>query len=333
MDRVRFEFRGVSRALVGLAVAIATAGCGGSDSAGTPAPTPTPAGDTLAATRVELFWEARSRGTLTTFAPSTAQSAEITLRDGAGRTTQARVNRKATPQGYAEVVSLPTPVAPGESVLSARFFSGDEGKGDIVADASETVIVPKGGGSLPGITTVSRIASVRVLPGQSLMAFVSSPIAYSLHDATGKIVAVPTGALFWELIGSDAIVQESATTFLGKKVGAAKVRLRVDGKSSDPVEVRVTSETQITATPSTLTLTPGESKALSATVTKTNGGATSVSWRVLESGGGQVSASGVYTAPTKRGVFHVEAISDFDTEKRAQVEVKVQSGSITGVVE
>ncbi len=71
-----------------------------------------------------------------------------------------------------------------------------------------------------------------------------------------------------------------------------------------------------------VTLAPGETQVFTATVTGSSN--TAVSWAVLEGpGGGTISGSGLYTAPSARGTYHVVAISQADTTKNAAATVTV----------
>jgi hypothetical protein len=61
--------------------------------------------------------------------------------------------------------------------------------------------------------------------------------------------------------------------------------------------------------PSTVTLGPGGSQRFSATVVGTDVTNNAVTWSVEESAGGTIDASGLYTAPSAAGTFHVRATS------------------------
>ena len=50
---------------------------------------------------------------------------------------------------------------------------------------------------------------------------------------------------------------------------------------------------------------------------------TAVTWSVVESGGGTVNSSGLYTAPSTAGTYHVKVTSAADTTKSAQATVTV----------
>jgi len=63
----------------------------------------------------------------------------------------------------------------------------------------------------------------------------------------------------------------------------------------------------VTTAPAEATIPPGASVRFSAQVTGTADG--SVAWAVVESNGGTVEASGLYTAPSSEGTFHVRAVS------------------------
>ena len=51
-----------------------------------------------------------------------------------------------------------------------------------------------------------------------------------------------------------------------------------------------------------------------------------VTWSVIESGGGTVSDTGVYTAPTTEGTYHVKAVAVADSTRPAIATVKVITG-------
>jgi hypothetical protein len=51
-----------------------------------------------------------------------------------------------------------------------------------------------------------------------------------------------------------------------------------------------------------------------------------VTWSVQESGGGTITASGLYTAPAKKGTYHVIVTSHYDTSKKTVVPITVTAG-------
>ena len=59
---------------------------------------------------------------------------------------------------------------------------------------------------------------------------------------------------------------------------------------------------------------------------------TGVTWSVREANGGAVSASGAYTAPNRRGLYHVVATSAADPSRHAEATVTVTSGAVDAQV-
>lgn len=96
-----------------------------------------------------------------------------------------------------------------------------------------------------------------------------------------------------------------------------------DASKSDTATVTVTAAPVVTVavSPSTAAVNGCQTVTFSATVTGSANGA--VTWSVLESGGGTVSASGVYTAPSAAGTYHVEAKSQASGTATAQATVTV----------
>jgi hypothetical protein len=77
----------------------------------------------------------------------------------------------------------------------------------------------------------------------------------------------------------------------------------------------------VTITPTTATVDQGATQAFSAAVSGATD--TSVAWAIQENAGGTISASGVYTAPTVAGTYHVLAASHADSTKQASATVTV----------
>lgn len=73
--------------------------------------------------------------------------------------------------------------------------------------------------------------------------------------------------------------------------------------------------------PAQVEAAPGGQVAFAATVTGTAN--TAVSWGVQETGGGTVNATGLYTAPSSAGTFHVTATSSADPSKQGSATVTV----------
>ena len=93
----------------------------------------------------------------------------------------------------------------------------------------------------------------------------------------------------------------------------------------------VTVPVNVSVLPATATLSVRQSLTFAATVT---GSANqSAIWSVQEAGGGTITASGVYTAPSAAGTYHILAKSAFDPTQSAFAVITVQSSSASGTIQ
>jgi O-glycosyl hydrolase len=83
----------------------------------------------------------------------------------------------------------------------------------------------------------------------------------------------------------------------------------------------------ISISPTILTIALGGSANFTCTVT--GAADTACTWSVTEANGGSISASGVYTAPTIAGIYHVVATSHADPTKTASTAVTVNPAAIS----
>jgi hypothetical protein len=81
--------------------------------------------------------------------------------------------------------------------------------------------------------------------------------------------------------------------------------------------------TGISVSPTSASVTTSGSTTFEATVTGSSN--TAVTWSVVDTGGGNISSSGVYTAPSTAGTYHIKATSVADTTKSASATVTVTS--------
>ncbi len=103
-----------------------------------------------------------------------------------------------------------------------------------------------------------------------------------------------------------------------------------DPSKTASATVTVTAPVAIAVSPQSASVIAGRTVQFTATISGTmNTGAT---WSVLESGGGTVSASGLYTAPSAPGTYHVEATSIADSTQTRTATVTVTSPPTPGVV-
>jgi Zn-dependent metalloprotease len=109
-----------------------------------------------------------------------------------------------------------------------------------------------------------------------------------------------------------------------------KVTSAADTTKSAQATVTVNQAAGVTVTisPATATVNTGGTQQFSASVSGTTN--TAVTWSVVESGGGSVSSTGLYTAPSTAGTYHVKVTSAADTTKSAQATITVNGGSTGG---
>jgi len=84
----------------------------------------------------------------------------------------------------------------------------------------------------------------------------------------------------------------------------------------------------VTVTPAGISIDPASTTVLTGgsttfTATVTGASNTAVTWTVIEAGGGSIASSGLYTAPSTAGTYHVKATSVADTTKSATAAVTV----------
>lgn len=89
--------------------------------------------------------------------------------------------------------------------------------------------------------------------------------------------------------------------------------------SGEPVNVAIN--------PTAATVAPSGTKTFNATVTGTSNAR--VAWSVVEANGGTITSSGVYTAPTTAGSYHVKATSVADPSESAVTTVMISTGQST----
>ena len=111
------------------------------------------------------------------------------------------------------------------------------------------------------------------------------------------------------------------------KVVTVKATSGADPTKFDTAVVTVTTGPVVTLSPTSATVTTSGTKTFTATVSNSTN--TQVTWSVVEAGGGTITQSGVYTAPSTSGAYHVKAASSADSTKYATATVTVTSVGVT----
>ncbi|MGZ6035588.1 MAG: hypothetical protein ACXWLG_09105, partial [Myxococcaceae bacterium] len=130
-------------------------------------------------------------------------------------------------------------------------------------------------------------------------------------DRAGNYTAPQTEGTFHVVAASTADARQKATVTIWVKRRGIRVRI----------------------TPSTTSMSTGDSATFSALVRGTQSGqSTAVTWSVQEgASGGSIDTSGNYTAPRNSGTFHVVATSVADPSKKATATVSVTAGQDVAV--
>lgn len=146
---------------------------------------------------------------------------------------------------------------------------------------------------------------------------------------TAEVTGTQNTAVTWEVEEANGGTINSSGYYTAPSAGGTfhVVATSVaDPSKSATVEITVQDVT-VALSPESATLDQGASTTFTATVGSTGNAA--VLWTVQEAGGGQVSSSGVYTAPSAAGTYHVVATSVADPGKSQTAEITVNPVAIT----
>jgi hypothetical protein len=177
-------------------------------------------------------------------------------------------------------------------------------------------------------------------------------ITHTLREPTGGAISLPTsiGVSITNSIGTmsvDAAARDQQGRALAVAIGSGVIApgrtttialdLRGDatpdgggtpdaasadlaGAQSSGQDGGVDAGPSIVVMPAAATVTIGRKQQFTAS--------SSVTWAVMESGGGTVSASGLYSAPTAAGVYHLLATSAADSSQTAAATINVSDADI-----
>ncbi len=213
----------------------------------------------------------------------------------------------------------------GGSVSSSGLYTAPSTSGTFhvvaasVADTSKTAVATVTVSATPVVAvTISPTAPTVAEDGTQLFTATvtgtsNTAVTWSVEETGGGSVST-TG--LYTAPGTSGTFHVVATSVADtSKTAVATVTV-----SAPVVAVRVS--------PPTATVQLNSTEQFTALVTGTSN--TAVTWSVEETGGGSVSSTGLYTAPSTAGSFHVVATSDADTTKSAQATVTVPSSAFIG---
>ncbi|GLH72921.1 hypothetical protein GETHLI_14230 [Geothrix limicola] len=172
------------------------------------------------------------------------------------------------------------------------------------------------------ITTPSGNVTIASGTSQSFVGAASggtSPYTYSWTFGDGGTASTASASHTYTNTGSTAVTYTATFTVTDSASHTASATRTITVNPAAGVAVAIS--------PTTVSLNTGATQQFTASVTGSTN--TAVTWSVVEAGGGSVSTSGLYTAPTTAGTYHVKATSQADTTKSATATVTVSAPGTT----
>jgi hypothetical protein len=176
--------------------------------------------------------------------------------------------------------------------------------------------------------TLPAIAIVKVIPYNVIVGV--TPASATVASGVSKTFsATVTGTsntqVTWSVLeASSGSITSSGVYTAPATAGTYHVTATsvADPAKSATVAVTVTPAV-VSISPTSASMTTGGSTTFTATVTGASN--TAVTWSVVEVGGGYITSSGVYTASSTVGTYHVKATSVADTTKSATAIITVSA--------
>ncbi|MBL0211475.1 MAG: hypothetical protein IPQ13_11285 [Holophagaceae bacterium] len=144
---------------------------------------------------------------------------------------------------------------------------------------------------------------------------------------TATVTGSTNTSVTWSVFSGGGSVNASGLYTAPGATGSAVVRatsVADPTKFADAAVTIVTLPIVVGIAPASVSVTTSETQQFTATVTNFLS-TSAVTWSVVEGAGGSVSGTGLYTAPSGTGTFHVKATSVEDTSKSATATVTVQN--------
>lgn len=234
--------------IFGLGLALLTlAGCGGSDGGSGLATGAVPV-------RFSVSWPLRS---LAFNAPASAQSALLRLPRGREDAQDAVVliNRNGGPAAYEDSIVSVDRARVGTYECRVEFYAGRDGSGALVALAGLRVnvdangeLVKTDGTPLGNVAAIGQIKSVLWNGGSGFLLNEPVPASVVCFDAQSNLIAVSPGSIFVDVVsGTGTFNMRPDGTLVSTSTGAAGIRFRADGVSSDLVDATTVGVERIAA--------------------------------------------------------------------------------------
>ena len=219
----------------------------------------------------------------------------------------------------------------GSTTTSATWAVQEVGGGSIAANGTYTA--PTVAGTYHVVATAvadaTRTGSAVVTVRPVAIQFTQQPSAAVLTGETFQFQAAVSGTvangLLWTVDEGNAGGTISAGGLYTAPAIAGTYHVTVTAAADTTKHVSATvvvaAPVSIAINPKTAALLTGATQQFAALVS--NASNTSVTWTITESGGGSVNASGLYTAPSAAGTYHVVATSVADASKSDTATVTV----------
>ncbi len=298
-------------ASVSLIVLLAGCGSGGSGSAGQ-----TPA---TGVTRVTVVWPTRSTTvTSSRFIPQAANSIVVQINNGAGFTASQVLSRPANGSPSTATFTL---VPVGSIAVTVNAYASTDGSGVSEAVATTTAQSSNHQTTIVNVDMTSTITSVSIsqYPSSINVTDTVQLLATAL-DANNNIVPVqpqPNG-FYWTTSNTAVATVDQTGLLTAKSAGtvtvtamesetgiSGSVSLQIN-PANGTLAIVIENETiVVSVTPASASVASGGTQQFTATVAGIPNQA--VIWSVQEANGGTISATGLYTAPTTAGTYHIVA--------------------------
>lgn len=281
-------------------------------------------------------------GTSVAVSPAATTTYTLTAKNLNGSVTKkTTVTVNVAPPTIASFTANPNAITAGQtstlawSVAGAASLSISPGIGAVsgtsvnvapTANTTYTLSATNAGG------TVTKTVALAVAPPTP------PPVISSFTASSSTITQGQSLTLNWSVNGADSL---SLSPAVGTVSGSSiTVSPGVDTTyvltaannggtvtASVPVTVSAPPPVSVQLLPSSIQLSTGAAQNFGASVSGTTNQA--VTWSVVETGGGSITNSGLYTAPTTPGTYHVKAVAAVDANAFAQATVTVTSPVVT----
>lgn len=220
----------------------------------------------------------------------------------------------------------------GDLLATASAYPTPEGTGVSQATASTPIQIAPGSNTDFTISMVTTINRLDLSPSNfTVEADQNRPLTVTARDAHDAIVLLTAKKLAWTSQNTDIATVDADGIVHGVAPGSAQIRVE-DSESGKVGTITVQVPIIVRIVPPTVTVAVGQEQTFTAQVI--GNANTTVSWSVQGGAShGTITTAGLYTAPSKAGVYTIEATSQADPQRKATATITVQSGSASGTVQ